>query len=135
MAIVDFYLAGSVANQTTTTFQPAAGTIYTFKRGTVTTPTTTELFQIRIGVSIYTAVSASGGYSSTSATPFNNFNSFSFNESGYYATSLSGGTYTVSSFAGPGPFCAISNLATAAIINPNIGVNTTKYVLVGASMS
>jgi hypothetical protein len=140
MAVTDFFLNGTITNSTTTTIQPASGTIYTFKRGRVgVEPGSGGTFSISsLSQSDYTwGIYQSSGVG-TPSSQYAAISSFSitvytFSETGI--TIVATATTIIGTNHGPSIFSAIANNMPVSIqSNAGFGL-TTRYTLVGASMT
>lgn len=135
MAVVDKFLDGTVAAGTTTTIQPASGTIFSFKRGRIAvTSGGGSYFYLYIPITFYssldytTSVGTSGNGNIWIAT----YSYYLFSEAGITAGWVVGNG-GVGNRAGTSPFAAISNTNTVGIsAASNI---LTYYTMVGVSMT
>lgn len=119
MAVTDLFLTGTVTSATTT-IQPASGTVYSFKRGNVTSSDVgTNNTRIRTGNLDW--------YFGNATTRFTNL---AFSESGVFITQ---GSATAAVNANSIPFVAVSNALTVGVAADS-GI-TTNYTLVGVSMT
>ena len=131
MAVKDFFLDGTISTGATVTIQPASGTIYSFKRGSIFGDggVTIEHRNAAQTWYAYNEIAANAGSATTVAR--SNFLTLVFSEAGVtgYAYSLA-----VPVIASTTPFTAISNGNYVRMVNGGSG-GTAYYTLVGVSIT
>lgn len=129
MAVVEFATSGTIPVGTSVSFQPAASSYYSFKRGSIGS----EVGAFS-SIVVYQISSAAPFAVITGTTVYHQFGYFNFNESGwtvrrYDATATNRHPYSGS---GGTPFSVASNDAYPTI---TVGVSAAQYALIGVSMT